>query len=120
MHACTCIDRSSRPPNAPPTPASVSRTISGGRASAAQICRWSTCSHCVATYSSTPPSGTGTASPDSGAEEGLVLHPYLVLTDHHDVGHGFGLAFPDLQVPDEVALRVQDGPFPRQLADRPG
>src|ERR1035437_2202819 len=66
MHACTCIDRSSRPPNAPPTPASVSRTFPGGRPSAAQICFWSKCSHWVATYSSTPPSSAGTASPDSG------------------------------------------------------
>ena len=48
MQAWTCIERSSRPPNAPPTPPSTSRTFSGGRSSEAASWSWSTCSHCVA------------------------------------------------------------------------
>ena len=57
--------------------------------------------------------------PGLRAEEGLVLHADLVLADHHHVGHGLGIALAELQVPDQVALRVQRGPLPGQLADLP-
>src|ERR1700749_3725105 len=84
------MNRSWRPPTAPPTPASVSRTISGGRPSAEQICRWSTCSHCVATYSSTPPSSAGTASPDSGPRKAWSCIPtsYSPTTTTSAMGSG--------------------------------
>ena len=65
-HACACIETSSRPPNAPPTPASVNRTFSTGRSRQAATWSRSTCSHWVAMHRSTPPSSAGTASPDSG------------------------------------------------------
>jgi CO/xanthine dehydrogenase Mo-binding subunit len=48
MQAWICIDRSSRPPKAPPTPLSVRRTFSGGRPRLSATWPWSTCSHCVA------------------------------------------------------------------------
>ena len=66
MHAWICIDRSSRPPNAPPTPPSDSRTRSGARPRLSATWSRSTCSHCVAMCSSTPPAPSGTARPDSG------------------------------------------------------
>ena len=44
-----CIDRSSRPPNAPPTPARWIRTCSGSRPRHGATWSRSTCSHCVAT-----------------------------------------------------------------------
>ena len=47
--AWICIERSSRPPNAPPTPARWIRTSSSGRPRHGATCSRSTCSHCVAT-----------------------------------------------------------------------
>ena len=66
MHAWMCMDRSSRPPKAPPTPPSASRTFSSGSPRLAATWIWSRCSHCAATWRSTPPSPSGMARPDSG------------------------------------------------------
>ena len=86
------MDRSSRPPNAPPTPASVSRTLSAGMPSATEICPWSACSHCVATNRSTPPSSAGTASPDSGPRNAWSCIADLVVAGDHDIGGEAGTA----------------------------
>ena len=75
MQAWTCIERSSRPPNAPPTPPSTSRTFSGGRSSEAASWSRSTCSHWVAMKRSTPPSSAGTARPDSGPRNAWSCMP---------------------------------------------
>jgi hypothetical protein len=53
--------------------------------------------------------------PGLRAEEGLVLHADLVVTDHHDVGGRRRVAGADLQVPHQVALRVQVGALPAEL-----
>ena len=75
MQAWICIDRSSRPPNAPPTPPRLIRTFSGGRSRAAAVWSRSTCSHWVATKRSTPPSSAGTARPDSGPRKAWSCMP---------------------------------------------
>ena len=105
--AWTCIERSSRPPNAPPTPASEIRTLSGGRSRLAATWSWSTCSHWVETNRSTPPSSAGIARPDSGPEERLVLHADLVLAGDDDLGRRVRVAVLDVHVPQQVAARVQ-------------
>ena len=66
MHPWICIDRSSRPPKAPPTPARVIRTLLGRAGRGWRHLARSTCSHCVATYRSTPPSSLGIASRTPG------------------------------------------------------
>src|ERR1041384_6540960 len=83
MHAWTCMLRSSRPPNAPPTPPSTSRTFSGGRSSEAAGER-------VAGHAQ-PLGGDeqvdaavlgGHGEPGLRPEERLVLHADLVLAGH--------------------------------------
>ena len=59
MHACSWRWMSSRAPNAPPIPASVMRTFDSGSPRHGAICWRSTCSHCVLTNRSTPPSARG-------------------------------------------------------------
>ena len=55
---------------------------------------------------STPPSSAGTASPDSGPEERLVLHADLVLAAHDDVGlGGSGSPWRIVHVAQQVARR---------------
>ena len=73
--ACTWIERSSRPPNAPPTPARWMRTISGWRPRHGATWSRSTCVHWVATWMSTPPSPSGIASPDSGPRNAWSCWP---------------------------------------------
>ena len=75
MQAWACIETSSRPPNAPPTPASVKRTFSTGRSRQAATWSRSTCSHWVAIQRSTPPSSAGIASPDSGPRKAWSCIP---------------------------------------------
>ena len=62
--------------------------------------------------------------PGLRAEERLVLHPDLVVADHrHDigvVGAGLHVADTDLEVADQVALRVQRRGFSAQLGDVTG
>ena len=62
--------------------------------------------------------------PGLRAEERLVLHPDLVVADdRHDigvVGAGVHVADPDLEVADEVALRVQLRGLSTQLGDVTG
>ena len=101
------MERSSRAPNAPPTPPSVIRTLSGGRPRLAATWSRSTCSHWVETKRSTPPSSAGTARPGLGAEERLVLHPDLVFAGDHDLGGRVRVAVLDVDVPQQVAGRVQ-------------
>ena len=103
MHACTCMDRSSRAPNAPPTPARVSRTLSAGRPRQAATCFWSTCSHWVAMNRSTPPSSAGTASPDSTPRNAWSCMPtsYRPVTTTSAVASRVAAAH--RHVPDQVA-----------------
>ena len=112
------MDRSSRPPNAPPTPASVSRTLSGGRPSAGAD---------LPLVDVQPLGGDVQVDaavlgrhgqPGLRAEEGLVLHADLVLAGHHDVGHRVRVALAELQVPDQVAVRVQLRPARDAAAGR--
>ena len=105
--AWTCIERSSRPPNAPPTPPSTSRTFSGGRSSEAASWSRSTCSHWVAMKRSTPPSSAGTASPDSGPRNAWSCMPtsYSPVTTTSPVGVRVAVA--DRDVAQQVAARVQ-------------
>ena len=86
MQAWICIDRSSRPPNAPPTPLSVRRTFSGGRPRLSGE---------LVAVDVQPLRGdvevdAALAVRDRearlGAEEGLVLHADLVLAGDDDVG----------------------------------
>ena len=86
MQAWTCIERSSRAPNAPPTPASVSRTFSGGRSEAGGD---------LVLVHVQPLGGDvevdaavlgGDGEAGLRAEEGLVLHADLVLAGDDDVG----------------------------------
>ena len=49
--------------------------------------------------------------PGLRAEERLVLHADLVLAGDHDVGHRVRVALAQLQVPHQVARRVQLGPL---------
>ena len=51
-------------------------------------------------------------------EERLVLHADLVVAGHHDVGLGARVALADLEVPDQVAVRAQDGRLARELHHR--
>ncbi len=71
--AWICMERSSRPPNAPPTPARWIRTCSGSRSRHGATWSRSTWSHWVATWMSTPPSPSGIAMPGLGPEERLIL-----------------------------------------------
>ena len=83
---CTCRLMSSRAPNAPPTPPSTSRTCSSGRPRQAAICLRSSCSHCVATCSSTPVAArVGHGERRLEPEERLVLHADLVRALDDDV-----------------------------------
>ena len=101
--AWTCIERSSRPPNAPPTPASemphlVGRQVeAGGDLVAVDV----------------QPLG-GDEQVDAavlgrhreaglGPEERLVLHADLVVAAHHDVGGRPRVAVLDPHVPQQVA-----------------
>ena len=84
---------SSRAPNAPPTPPSTSRTFSSGRPRQAAICLRSSCSHCVATCSSTPRAArVGHRQRRLETEERLVLHADLVGALDDDVAGGVGVA----------------------------
>ena len=85
-----------------------------------QICFWSTCSHWVATYRSTPPSSAGTASPDSGPRNAWSCMPTSYSPVDHHVGAGVRVALAELQVPDDVALRVQRGLLPDSSVTSPG
>ena len=76
---CTCRLMSSRAPNAPPTPPSSGAPCPPARPRQAAICSRSSCSHCVATYSSTPaPPGSGIGQRGLQPEERLILHADLV------------------------------------------
>ena len=104
---CICMLTSSRAPNAPPTPARVSRTFSGAGRGRRRPGRGRRAATGSTTYSSTPPSlASGTASPDSGPEERLVLHADLVgaLDDH--VAGRVRIAVPDAEVAEHVAVGV--------------
>ena len=107
MQAWICIERSSRPPKAPPTPPRVRRTFSGGRPSDSR--------HLVVV--DVQPLGrdvevdaalaVGHREPRLGPEEGLVLHADLVLAADHDVGRRVGVAVVDAQMAQDVAGAVQ-------------
>ena len=100
--------RSSRPPNAPPTPPSTSRTFSGGRSSEAASWSWSTCSHWVAMKRSTPPSSAGTASPDSGPRNAWSCMPTSYSPRRpRRRPVGVRVAVADRDVAEQVAARVQ-------------
>ena len=98
---------SSRAPNAPPTPPSVSRTLSGSRSRHAAICLRSSCSHCVATNSSIAvPAGIGHRQRCLQTEERLILHADLVRAlDDHLADHRL-VAADDALMADDVAGRM--------------
>ena len=74
---CTCRLMSSRAPNAPPTPPSARRTCLRARPRQAAICLRSSCSHWVATYSSTAVRrrGSGMASAASSPRNAWSCMP---------------------------------------------
>lgn len=81
MQQWICMERSSRPPKAPPTPDMVKRTFSSGRPRAWAVCRWSTWSHWVARKRSTPPSSSGIARPDSGPRNAWSCMPMVYTSE---------------------------------------
>ena len=68
-----------------PPPPRWMRTCSGSRPRHGATWSRSTCSHCVATYTSIPPSPSGTASPDSGPRNAWSWMPDLVHPGHRHV-----------------------------------
>ena len=107
MHAWTCIERSSRPPNAPPTPPSTSRTFSGGRSS--EAASWSLVDVQPLGGDEEVHAAVLGRHGEAGLrpEEGLVLHADLVLAGDHDLALGVRVAVADRHVAQQVAARVQ-------------
>ena len=86
MQACVCIERSSRPPKAPPTPASVSRTFSGGEPQAGGDLTAVDVKP-LRRHVQVDAAVLGRdRKPGLGPEERLVLHPQLVHAAHDDLG----------------------------------
>ena len=104
---CTCRLMSSRAPNAPPTPPSTSRTCSSGRPRQAAICLRSSCSHCVATCSSTPPPPwSGMASAASSPRNAWSCMPISYVPSTTTSPVDVGVAAHDALVAQHVAVGV--------------
>ncbi len=103
---CTCIDRSSRPPNAPPTPGQLEPDLLGpqpeGRADLALV----DVQPLGGDVEVDAADAVGDGEPGLGAEERLVLHADLVVAGDDDLGGGLRVAGADLDVADQVAARV--------------
>ena len=80
------MDRSSRPPKAPPTPPSDSRTIAGGRPRVDATWIWSRCSHCAGDVEVDAAVAVGDGEPRLGTEERRVLRADLEVRLDDDVG----------------------------------
>ena len=79
MQACTCMDRSSRAPNAPPTPARVIRTSSGGDAEGVGDLAPVHVQPLGGHEQVDPTVDGGHRQPGLGSQERLVLHADLVV-----------------------------------------
>ena len=109
MQAWICIERSSRPPNAPPTPPSESRTASGGSAEARRDLVAVDVQPLRRDVQLDAAGAVRHREARLGAEEGLVLHPDLVAPAHDDVGGRVRVAAQDLHAAQHVAALVQRG-----------
>ena len=107
MHAWTCIDRSSRPPNAPPTPPMRQPHLLVREAEALGDLVAVDVQPLGGDVEVDAALAVGDREAGLGAEEGLVLHPDLVLAGDDDLGGGVGVAVVDLQVAQDVAAQVQ-------------
>ena len=101
-----CIERSSRPPNAPPTPARWMRTCSGGEAEARRDLVAVDVQPLRRDVDVDAALAVGHREAGLGAEERLVLDPELVDARDGDVAVGVGVAVADHDVAHDVRARV--------------
>ena len=122
MQAWICIDRSSRPPNAPPTPLSRQAHLLGRQVQAQRELVAVDVQPLRGDVEVDATLAVRDREARLGAEERLVLHADLVLAGDDDVGVRVGVAVADphvaQDVPRQVELRCIRGHRPLRIGQR--